>query len=109
MRKKGLTRKQFWSQMTPFIFFLPLGVNWLLEGISLKKTVLWILGALYLAVVIGMIVWLIVHRTKYPVEDIKMDEQMTKDFKDGMKAFAIVFGTITLGLLITFALIALLN
>ena len=109
MEKKGLTKKQFWMQMTPNIFFLPLGVNWLLEGISLKKPIVWIAAILYLAVVLGLIAYLIVYRKKYPVEDIKMDEEITKSFKDGMKGIAIVFGIITLGLLISFALIALLK
>jgi len=78
MEKKGLTKKQFWMQMTPNIFFLPLGVNWLLEGISLKKPIVWIAAILYLAVVLGLIAYLIVYRKSIPSKTSRWTKRLPR-------------------------------
>ena len=46
---------------------------------------------------------------RHRIEDVQLDEQLTKSFKEGAKGAGIVFGIITLGFLIAFILVAVLT
>ena len=70
---------------------------------------MWIMGAAFLALTISLIVYFAVMRKRHPVEDAQLDEQVTKNFKDGMKGAGIVFGIITFGFLLAFVLVAILT
>ncbi len=109
MEQKGLTKKQFWVQMAPFFLYAVMGIYWLIIGIVEGKTLHWVFGAVYLALVVAIIVTQVIKRRKHPVEDPELDEQVMTNFKDGMKGMGIVMGFITVGFLIAFGLAALLK
>ena len=109
MEQKGLTKKQFWVQMTPMFFYLAMGASWLIMGIEEQKPVLWISGIAYLLFVIGMAVSLIIRRVRHPIEDEEGDRQAVGALKDGALGMGIVMGIITVGFLLAFALAAVLR
>lgn len=109
MEQKGLTRKQFWVQMTPVFFYLAMGVSWLIMGIEERKPLVWIAGLAYLVFVIGMAVSLIIRRKRHPIEDEEGDRQAVGALKDGALGMGIVMGIITVGFLLAFALAAILR
>ena len=109
MAQKGLTKKQFWVQMTPMFFYLAMGVSWLVMGIEEGKPILWISGVVYLAFVIGMAVWLIIRRKRYPITDEEGDRQAVGALKDGALGMGIVVAIITVGVLLAFGLVSLLK
>lgn len=109
MEQKGLTKKQFWVQMTPIFFYLAMGISWLIMGLEERKPILWISGIVYLAFVIGMAVWLIIKRKRHPITDEEGDKQAVGALKDGALGMGIVVAIITVGFLLAFGLVYLLK
>lgn len=109
MGQKGLTKKQFWVQMTPVFFYLAMGVSWLIMGIEERKPFVWIAGLAYLLFVIGMAVSLIIRRMRHPIEDEEGDKQAVGALKDGALGMGIVVAIITVGFLLAFGLVSLLK
>ena len=109
MDKKGITKRQFWIQMAPAFFYVALGALWIIDGIKDRKTIHWVLGALFLVLAIVLIVSLIIQRERYPIEDEDLDNQVTRNFKDGMKGMGVFYGIIALAFLLAFGLVYLLS
>ena len=108
MKHQGITKRQFWFQIAPMALYVAMSVNWLVSGIMSGKPLIWIMGAALLALVIAYIVYSVIQLKRFPVEDAQLDEQLTRNFKDGMKGMGIVFGILTLGFLIAFLLVVIL-
>ena len=109
MEQKGLTKKQFWVQMTPNFFYAGLAAMWLSDGIERHKIGLVVAGIAYLLLVIAMVVSLIVRRKRYPIEDEEADRQATKAMKDGAVGMGVFMGLITVGFLLAFGLASMLK
>ncbi|MBR5041705.1 MAG: hypothetical protein IKX67_00555 [Bacteroidales bacterium] len=109
MKHQGITKRQFWFQIAPMALYVAMSVNWLVSGIMSGKPLIWIMGAALLALVIAYIVYSVIQLKRFPVEDAQLDEQLTRNFKDGMKGMGIVFGILTLGFLIAFLLVVILT
>lgn len=109
MEQKGLTKKQFWVQMTPNFFYAGLAAVWLCDGIERRQIWLVVAGIAYLLLVIAMVVSLIIRRKRYPIEDEDADRQATKALKDGAVGMGDVMGIITVGFLLAFGLATILK
>ena len=109
MEQKGLTKKQFWVQMTPNFFYAGLAAIWLSDGIERHQIWLVVAGIAYLLLVIAMVVSLIIRWKRYPIEDEEADRQATKALKDGAVGMGIIMGLITFGFLLAFGLAAILK
>ncbi|MBR5174811.1 MAG: hypothetical protein IKW89_02645 [Bacteroidales bacterium] len=109
MEQKGLTKKQFWIQLTPVIFYTPLAVIWMIEGIRMHRVLILIASIAYFVLIIWMVVSLIIRRKRYPIEDEESDRQAVGAFKDGAMGMGIVMAIITVGFLLAFGLATLLK
>ena len=109
MENKGVTKKQLRIQIASMSCNLILGLNWFIGGLVEKKTLMWIIGALFLLVVSGCIISFIIQRGRYPIEDEELDKKITRDFKDGIMAIGIIFGIVALVFLFAFGLYALIK
>jgi len=109
MDKKGLTKNQFWIQMVPAFLYILLSIYWIISGIINKKAFWWIMGVLFLAITIGLIVALVIQRKRFPINDATLDEKVASDFKENMKAIGIIYAIIAGSFLLAFGLVAILK
>ncbi|MBQ6912317.1 MAG: hypothetical protein IJQ35_09220 [Bacteroidales bacterium] len=109
MEQKGLTKKQFWIQLAPCPLYLLTGIWWVVSGISKKDWLSLILGAAFLVLVVAMVIYSVVQRKRYPLEDPDLDKQVTHNFKEGIKGGGITFLIIGIGFLLAFGLAMLLT
>ena len=107
--QKGLTKKQFWISLFPTFIFLLMAVDWVAMGITDHSLWLCIFGFAYMALVVAYMVFLIIRRRRYPVENEELDRLAVRTFKDGALGMGIVLGIIAIALLIAFGLIFLLQ
>ena len=105
MDNKGITKKQFRTQLVLYCLYVLLSVSWIGMGVSDGSKLMIILGSLYGAFVIGAIIALIIQRKRNPVENTELDKQMAK----GMKGAGIMLGILAIGFLIAFGLAAILK
>ena len=106
MENKGITKKQLRIQIASMSFNMLMGFFWFIWGLLEKNTWMWVLGILFILLTAASITSLVVQRRRYPLEDEEVDKRITRDFKDGLIALGIFFGTIALALLLAFGLIA---
>jgi len=109
MEQKGLTKKQFWIQLTSCPLYLLAGICWVVSGISKKDWLSLIMGAAFLVLVVAMVIYSVVQRKRYPLEDPDLDKQVTHNFKEGIKGSGITFLIIGIGFLLAFGLAMLLT
>jgi len=109
MEQTGMTRKQFWVQIVPFIFYLPVAVIWIIDGVEEKKPAILICGSVYLAFLIAYLVYLILQRKRHPIDDARLDEEITTNMKEGMKGMGIFLGIVSVCFLVAFGLVAILS
>lgn len=107
--QKGLTKKQFWIFLFPTFIFLLMAADWVVMGFTDHRLWLCIVGFVYMAVVIAMMVLLILRRRRYPIENEELDRLAVRSFKDGALGMGIVVGIITIALLLAFGLVFLLK
>lgn len=105
MDNKGITKKQFRTQLIIYCLYLLLSVSWIGMGVDDGSKLMIILGSLYGAFVIGAIIALIIQRKRNPVENPELDKQMAQ----GMKGSGIMLGILAIGFLIAFGLAAILK
>lgn len=103
MENKGITKKQFRTQLIIYCLYLLLSVSWIGMGVDDGSKLMIILGSLYGAFVVGAIISLIIQRKRNPVENPELDKQMAQ----GMKGSGIMLGILAIGFLIAFGLAAL--
>lgn len=109
MDDKGITKKQFWIQMASAGFNVLLGIYWIVWGIVSKESYMWIFGIIFLILAAMMAVSLIIRLKHHRVENPRLDEEATQNFKDGLKGSGIVIGIIFIFFLFAFGLVALLK
>ena len=109
MDNKGITKRQFWIQMTSAGFNVLLGIYWTVLGIVTKKSFMWIFGIVFLVMAAALVVSLVIQLKRHRIEDPKLDEEVTHNFKEGMKGSGIVIGLLVLFFLLAFGLAALLK
>ena len=109
MDNKGITKRQFWIQMTSAGFNVLLGIYWTVWGIVTKKSFMWIFGIVFLVMAAALVVSLVIQLKRHRIEDPKLDEEVTHNFKEGMKGSGIVIGLLVLFFLLAFGLAALLK
>ena len=107
--QKGLTKKQFWISLFPTFIFLLMAVDWVVMGFMDHSLWRCIFGFVYMALVVAYMVFLIIRRRRYPVENEEIDRLAVRTFKDGALGMGIVLGIIAISLLIAFGLIFLLK
>lgn len=107
MDDKGITKKQFWVQMFSAGCNLLLGIMWTVWGILSKKAFMWIIGILFLALSVPMVISLVNRLKHHRIEDSKQDEEDTQNVKDVLKSFGMFFGLIAFFILLVFGLSAL--
>lgn len=107
MDQKGITKKQFWIQMFPAVFYLLLAGFWIISGIVEGEAIHWAFGAVFLVLALILVVSLIIQRKRHLIDDAQLDEQATHNFKESMKGMGIVYGIIAFGFLIAFGIAAL--
>ena len=107
MDNKGITKRQFWIQMSSAGFNVLLGIYWIVWGIASKKSYMWIFGIIFLLLASGLIISLVIQLKRHRIEDPKLDEEATRNFKDGLKGSGIVIGIIIIFFLFAFGLVAL--
>lgn len=105
MDNKGITKKQFRTQLIIYCLYLLLSVSWIGMGVDDGSKLMIILGSLYGAFVIGAIIALIIQRKRNPVENPELDKQIAQ----GMKGSGIMLGILAIGFLIAFGLAAILK
>lgn len=103
MDNKGITKKQFRTQLIIYCLYLLLSVSWIGMGVDDGSKLMIILGSLYGAFVVGAIIALIIQRKRNPVENPELDKQMAQ----GMKGSGIMLGILAIGFLVAFGLAAL--
>lgn len=109
MEQKGLTKKQFKIQLFLSFYFVLFSAYWIITGIVEKNAVNWGFGAFMLVLFTIQVVMLVFQRKRHPIEDPQVDEQVTRNFKEGMQGAGIVLGILALGFLIAIGLAKLLN
>ncbi len=109
MDDKGITKRQFWIQMTSAGFNVLLGIYWIVWGIVSKESYMWIFGIIFLILAAMMAVSLIIRLKHHRIENPKLDEEATQNLKDGLKGSGIVIGIIFIFFLFAFGLVALLK
>ncbi|MBQ9477863.1 MAG: hypothetical protein IJU63_08790 [Bacteroidales bacterium] len=109
MDKKGLTKKQFILQTASSYITLLMGVFYLVTGLQEKKPGMWIPGIVLIAICLGLFLTLFIQWRRHPVVDEELDRKLMRNFKEGMKGSAIVFGIIVLGFLLAIGLALLLT
>ena len=109
MDDNGITKRQFWIQMTSAGFNVLLGIYWIVWGILSKESYMWIFGIIFLILAAMMAVSLIIRLKHHRVENPRLDEEATQNFKDGLKGSGIVIGIIFIFFLFAFGLVALLK
>ena len=107
--QKGLTKKQFWISLFPTFFFLLMAIDWVIMGISDHSIWLCIVGFIYMAPAIAMMVSILIRRKRHPIENEEIDKLAVKTFKDGALGMGIVLAVIAFGLLIAFGIASLLG
>lgn len=107
MDDKGITKKQFWVQMFSAGCNLLLGIMWTVWGILSKKAFMWIIGILFLALSVPMVISLVNRLKHHRIEDSKQDEEDTQNVKDVLKSFGMFFGLIAFFILLVLGLSAL--
>ena len=103
MEQKGITRKQFRVQLFSPLFNLLLGGWWIYMGIDSHRNGYLIIGILFILLSLGLICSLIIQRRRHPIEDEKLD----KEISSGLKAGGLAFLLLAAGFLIAFGLAAL--
>jgi hypothetical protein len=109
MEKKGLTKKQFKLQLFISFYFVLFSAYFIISGILGKSAVNWGCGAFMLALSIAQLVMIVIQRKRHPIEDAQVDEQVTRNFKEGLQGAGIVLGLLVLTFLFAFGLAALLK
>ena len=109
MDNKGITKRQFWIQMSSAGFNVLLGIYWIVWGIVEKKSYMWIFGIVFLARAAALVISLVIRLKRHRVEDPKLDEEVTHSFKEGLKGSGIVIGIIIVFFLLAFGMAALLK
>ena len=107
--QKGLTKKQFWISLFPTFIFLLMAVDWVVMGFMDHSLWRCIFGFVYMALVVAYMVFLIIRRRRYPVENEELDRLAVRTFKDGALGMGIVMGVIAIALLIAFGIVFLLK
>ena len=107
MDNKGITKKQFWVQMFSTGCNLLLGIMWTVWGILSKKAYMWIVGILFLALSVPMVISLVNRLKHHRIEDPKQDEEDMQNVKDVLKSMGLFFGLIAFSVLLVFGLSAL--
>ena len=70
---------------------------------------MWIPGIVLIAICLGLFLTLFIQWRRHPVVDEELDRKLMRNFKEGMKGGAIVFGIIVLGFLLAIGLALLLT
>ena len=107
MDDKGITKKQFWMQMVSTGCNVLLGILWTVWGILSKKTFMWIIGILFLAVSLPMVISLVNRLKHHRIEDPKQDEEDTQNIKAVLMSVGFVFGLLAFFILVAYGRIAL--
>jgi len=106
MGKKGMTKKQLKINLVPAAFYVLLSIYWIIVGCLDDSPITLILGILFLVLSIVMAVTLFIQWKRNPIEDAEMDEQISRNFKEGMKGTGILYGIIAIGFIVAFTLVA---
>ena len=107
MDNKGITKRQFWIQMVSAGFNVLLGLYWIIWGITSKESYMWIFGIVFLILASVLVISLVNQLKRHRIEDPKLDEEVTRNFKEGMKGAGIVIGLLVFFFLFAFGLVAL--
>ena len=62
---------------------------------------------IFLLLASGLVISLVIQLKRHRIEDPKLDEEATRNFKDGLKGSGIVIGIIVIFFLFAFGLVAL--
>ena len=109
MENKGITKKQYWIQLSSAGFNVLLAIYWIVWGIVEKKTFMLVFGVIFLVLAAVLVISLVVQLKRHRVEDPEADEVAVHNFKDGLKGSGIVIGLIVFFFLLAFGLVALLK
>ena len=109
MENKGITKRQFWIQMSSAGFNVLLGIYWIVWGIVTKKTYMWIFGIVFLVMAAALVISLVIQLKRHRIEDPELDEEVTHNVKEGLKGSGIVIGLLIVFFLLAFGLAALLK
>lgn len=96
MAQNGITKKQFWIGIIPYIFYILMSGYWIYLGIHDNEKIDLILGFSFLVIAVIAITSLIIQRKRHPIENADIDKNLTESMKGG----GIALGIITLGFLI---------
>lgn len=107
MDNKGITKRQFWLQMVSAGFNVLLGIYWIVWGIASKESYMWIFGIIFLILASALAISLAIQLKRHRIVDPKLDEEVTRNFKEGMKGAGIVIGLLVFFFLFAFGLVAL--
>ena len=107
MDNKGITKRQFWIQMVSAGFNVLLGIYWIVWGITSKESYMWIFGIVFLILASVLVISLVIQLKRHRIEDPRLDEEVTRNFKEGMKGAGIVIGLLVFFFLFAFGLVAL--
>ena len=109
MDNKGITKRQFWIQMASAGFNVLLAIYWVIWGITSKKPLMWIFGIVFFVLAAGLVISLVVQLKRHRIEDPKLDEEITRNYKETLKGLGIVIGLLVFFFLLAFGLVALLK
>jgi hypothetical protein len=104
MKHTPLTKKQAKAQVWASLFQGVYGLYWLVMGIEDKSWTYLIMGFVFLALVLGMLFYILWVRKHYPIDDPKADQILAENQKAGRTGFLIISGIITAGFLIAFGI-----
>lgn len=104
MDQKGVTKNQFLLQASSCIINMLLGVFWLVRGIQEQRTAYWILGLVFIATTLAILIALFIQFRHHPLVYEELDGQIVKNTK-GMGLFV---GLVALGFLLAFGMVVLL-
>ena len=107
MDNNGITKKQFWIEMVSSVFNFLMGIYWIVWGIVSRKAVVWIFGIIFFALASALVISLVIRLKHHRIEDPKLDEEATQNFRDGLKGSGIVIGLLVFFFLVAFGLAAL--
>jgi len=109
MGNKGLTKKQFWLQLTPHCLNTLVGLFILFRGIHSEyagsvKVLNLILGGVIIVVSAVCIITLIIQRRRHLIVDAEKDRQVDESIKSGLLFMVFLAGAVLLvvGLILLF-------
>lgn len=109
MDNKGITKRQFWIQISAAGFNVLLGIYWIVWGIVEKHAYMWIFGIVFLVMAAAQVLSLVIQLKRHRIEDPKLDEEVTHNFKEALKGAGVVIGLLVFFFLLAFGLAALLK